>query len=485
MDFNQFNNILYGGSWQEGTSQTLYQVTNPYNREVLTEIRLNSVQDIDQAYQTALKAQKGWAETPASRKAEIMERAAQLLQEKREELVRILIRETGSTHLKANVEIDLATNILKESATFPYRMTGMIFPGTIPGKENRVYRKPVGVVTVISPWNVPLHLSMRSVAPALAAGNSVVLKPDLQTAISGGLVLAKIFEEAGLPSGVLNVIVADIPEIGDAVIEHPIPRMISFTGSTAVGKHIAEVAGRNLKKASLELGGNSAFIVLDDADLEQAVSAAMFGKFFHHGQICMAINRMIIDRKRYHEFAELFREKAETLKVGDPSDPQVHIGPLINEKQAARIRSFMDDSLAEGAHLLLKGSIDGNLMTPHILTDVSNNMTIARNEVFGPVAVMIPVDGEEEAIRVANDTVHGLSGAVFTSNVERGVRVAKQLQTGMAHVNDQTINDEPFVSFGGEKESGIGRHNGQWALEEFTTVQWISVQEAARTYPFS
>lgn len=283
----------------------------------------------------------------------------------------------------------------------------------------------------------------------------------------------------------LNVIVADLEEIGDAIVEHPIPSVISFTGSTAAGRHIGSLAVKHLKKPALELGGNNAFIVLDDADLDQAVTAAAFGKFLHSGQICIAINRIIVDRKVYEPFVEKFLKKMAGIKVGNPADPEVIVGPLINRKQVDRALNLVEQSIAEGAKLIRKGHVDGNLMEPFVLVDLTNDMAIAQNEAFAPIASIIPVDSEEEAIRVANDTPFGLSGAVFSGSIERGINVAQQVKTGMIHVNDQTVNVEPNAPFGGEKSSGLGRYCGEWALDEFTTVKWISVQKQPREYPIS
>jgi len=484
LKYGSWNKLFIGGSYVEGSSNTVYENTNPYNGEVLARIKLASRADVDAAYKAAQKAQPEWENTPAAAKAQVMEKAAQILAERRDEVVKLLMEEGGSSVIKANIEVDLCIGLIKETATFPFRLRTEIVPSVIPGKENRIYQAPVGVVGIISPWNFPLYLSMRSVAVALAVGNGVVLKPDIQTYISGGLFIADLFEQAGLPKGVLNVIVADLAEIGDAMIEHPVPRLISFTGSSAAGKHIAKVAGENLKKVALELGGNSAFIVLDDADLEQAASAGAFGKFIHSGQVCMAVNRFIVDRKVYPQFVEILKKKAAIIKAGDQLEEGTFIGPLINGNQVAKVQGFIKNAVEEGATVVLEGSVNGNVITPYILTDVRKDMTILQNEIFGPVAVIVPVDGEEEAIEVANNTRYGLSSAVFTGDLERGVRVARRIQTGMVHVNDQPVQDEPHVVFGGEKESGLGRINGRWALETYTTYKWISVQQQTRPYPF-
>jgi acyl-CoA reductase-like NAD-dependent aldehyde dehydrogenase len=482
--YEMYTQMPIGGVWKEGSSETRYTVTNPYNKEPLAQIKLANKSDIDDAYTSANNIQKEWEQTSPFQKAKIMEKTAELINQRREELIRIIVEETGGFPPKANREIEQSIEHIKEAATFPLRMNGLIHPSYIPGKESRVYRLPVGVVSVISPWNFPLFLSMRAIAPALATGNGVVVKPDLNTPISGGLLIAKIFEDAGLPKGLLNVVVADIAEVGDAFIEHPIPRVISFTGSSAVGRHIGEVAGRNLKRVSLELGGNCPFVVLGDADVDQAVSAAVFGKFMHQGQVCMSINRMIVVRSIYDPFVTKLIEKVQKLKVGNPAEGAV-VGPLINQKQVNRLQEMLEKSIQEGAKPVLKGEIRGQIVEPSILIDVSNDMTIAQNEIFGPVAIVIPADDEQHAIRIANDTESGLSAAVFSGTLESGINAAKQIKAGMVHVNDQPINDEALCPFGGEKSSGIGRHNGQWALEEFTTVKWLSVQEIPRKYPFS
>ncbi|GEO27891.1 putative aldehyde dehydrogenase YfmT [Alicyclobacillus acidoterrestris] len=472
-----------GGTWKEGSSSRYETVTNPFNQEVLAEIKLASKDDIDQAYQFAKQVQPAWANASAYERASVLERAAEILGQRKEEIINYLVQETGSSQLKASIEVDTSIGDLKYAAQYSFRLNGTILPSLIPGKENRVYRKPVGVIGAITPWNWPFYLSIRVIAPAIATGNSIVLKADSQTPITGGLLIAQIFEQAGLPKGVLSVVVADVQEIGDYMVEHPIPSVISFTGSTAAGRRIGEIAGRTLRKAALELGGNNVFIVLDDANIDQAVAAATFGKFLHQGQICIATNRIIVCRSVYEEFVTKFKASTMKVKVGDPADPQTLIGPLINQRQAQRIMDLIQQSLREGAKLELEGKLDGNLMTPFILTDVTNDMAIAKHEIFGPVAAILPVDNEDEAIRIANDCDTGLSGAVFSGSIEHGVHVAQQVVTGMIHVNDQTVNVEPNVPFGGEKSSGIGRYCGEWGIEEFTTLQWISVQKEDRQYP--
>ncbi|RPJ94616.1 aldehyde dehydrogenase family protein [Rummeliibacillus sp. TYF005] len=479
-----FEKQYIAGEWRDGKSTNKLINSNPYNGEVIGTYKMANVEDIDLAYQAAKNAKEEWDQVNPYQKRTILENAVNYIEANEEEITKIIIEELGGTRLKAAFEIGLVKNIIKEAATFPIRMEGKILPSTIDDVENRLYRIPAGVVGVISPFNFPFFLTMKSVAPALGAGNGVVLKPHENTPIMGGTLIAKIFEEAGIPKGLLNVVVTDISEIGDSFVEHPIPRIISFTGSTKVGSHIGQLAIQNFKKPLLELGGNSPFIVLDDADLDYAVNAAVFSRFTHQGQICMSANRVFVHRSLYDAFLTKFVDKVSQLKVGDPQDPSTIIGPVINERQAKGLNDLIDSAIADGAKAILKGNTVGNLVEPTVLIDVTPDMKVAQEELFGPVISITPFDTEEEAIHMANDTKFGLSGAVHTSNIERGVQFAKKVHTGMIHVNDITINDEPIVAFGGEKQSGIGRLNGEWSLEEFTTLKWIAVNFGKRILPY-
>ncbi|RPE41886.1 aldehyde dehydrogenase (NAD+) [Streptomyces sp. Ag109_O5-1] len=472
------------GEWRPGTGSWDIIDFNPYDGEKLASITIAAVEEIDQAYQAAARAQKEWAATnPYARRA-VFEKALRLIEEHEAEITEAIIAELGGTHLKAGFELHLAKEFLRESIQWALRPEGRILPSPVDGKENRVYRVPVGVVGVISPFNFPFLLSIKSVAPALAVGNAVVLKPHQNTPIVGGTLVAKIFEDAGLPGGLLNVVVTDIAEIGDAFIEHPIPKVISFTGSDKVGRHVATVCASLFKRSVLELGGNSAIVVLDDADIDYAVDAAVFSRYVHQGQVCMAANRVLVDRSIADVFTEKFVAKVRTLKSGDPRDPQTIIGPVINSQQAESISATVEQAVAEGGTALLHGTTTDNLVEPSVLTGVPADSDLLRQEIFGPVAFLIPFDGEEEAVRIVNDTPYGLSGAVHTGDIERGVAFAKQIDTGMFHVNDGTVHDEPLVPFGGEKHSGIGRLNGETTLEAFTTLKWISVQHGRSGFPF-
>ncbi|SFB94959.1 aldehyde dehydrogenase (NAD+) [Bacillus sp. OV322] len=480
-----FTKIYINGEWRKGKSDKELIDSNPFTGEELLRIQAASKEELDEAYKSAAQAQVKWEKELPQAKRAVIEKAASIMEEQKETIIDWLIKEAGSTFIKASAEFQASVNILKEAATFPFRLEGKILPSQTPGKENRVYRKPLGVIGVISPWNFPLHLTIRSVGAALAIGNAVVVKPSTETPVTGGLIFASIFEAAGLPKGLLNIVAGKGSEIGDDMVTNPIPRLISFTGSTEVGRHIAELAGGSLKKAALELGGNNVFIVREDADIEKAAESAIFGKFYHQGQICMAINRIFVHRNISQEFTDAFKRITESLKYGNPEEKDTNVGPLINENQSKRIQEDIEKSISQGAKLVYGGNIEGNVLQPAILTDVTNDMPIAKNEIFGPVAAIITYDSEEEAVEMANAHPYGLSGAVHTSDIEKGTLLAHNIDTGMIHVNDQPVNDEAIMPFGGEKNSGLGRFNGEWVLEEFTTVKWLSVQHQPRSYdPF-
>lgn len=357
-------------------------------------------------------------------------------------------------------------------------------PSNIGGKVNHVYRLPLGVISSISPFNFPFNLSMRTIAPAIALGNSVVHKPDIQVGFTGGVVIAAAFEYAGLPKGVFNMILTDLEEIGDGMLTNPIPKLISFTGSTPVGRHIGEIAGKHLKRVALELGGNNPFIVLSDADVDRAVDAAIFGKFIHQGQICMCINRIIVHKDLYEQFISKFVERAKALPYGNPLDPKTVIGPLINERQLEKALGFIEEAKRDGANVALEGKRVGNILTPTVFRDVKNSDKIAQMEMFSPIVSIIPAETDEEAIEIANDTEYGLSSAIFTTDLEKGERFGLMIDSGMTHINDQSVNDAPNVPFGGNKMSGLGRFGNPWIVDEFTVTKWISLQTKYREFPF-
>lgn len=472
------------GEWKPGSGSWDIIDFNPYDETKLAAVTVATAAEVDQAYRAAERAQETWAATNPYTRRTVFERALRIIEEREDEIADAIVTELGGTRLKAAFELHLTKEFLREAVQLALRPEGRIIASPVDGKENRVYRVPVGVVGIISPFNFPFLLSMKSVAPALALGNAVVLKPHQNTPVCGGTLLAKVFEEAGLPAGLLNVVVTDIAEIGDALLTHPVPKVISFTGSDKVGQHVATVCAAHFKHAVLELGGNSALIVLDDADIDYAVDAAVFSRYVHQGQVCMAANRILVDRGVEQEFTEKFVAKVKTLRTGDPADPATHIGPLINASQAEAVTSVVEQAVAAGATALVHGRADGSLVSPTVLTGLAADSPALQQEIFGPVALLVPFDGEDEAVRIANDTPYGLSGAVHTGDIERGVRLARRVRTGMIHINDGTVHDEPIVPFGGEKRSGLGRLNGESMVDVFTTQQWISIQHGRSSFPF-
>ncbi|WP_144150311.1 aldehyde dehydrogenase family protein [Paraburkholderia sp. BCC1885] len=484
--YEGFSDQYISGRWRAGKFGTALIDTDPYTSNTLVEIPNADASDLDEAYRAAAHAQRLWAATAPHERAQVIARAAEIMKARHDEMLDWLISETGSTRAKAEIEWHFAVGITAEAATFPHRAEGRLLPSDAPGKESRAYRQPLGVVGVISPWNFPLYLTQRSVAPALALGNAVVIKPAGETPVTGGLLLAKIFEEAGLPAGLLNVVIGQVEEIGDAFTLHPVPRMISFTGSTRIGRRVGSLAmtAPQIKRVALELGGNAPLVVLDDADLEHAVRSAVVGRFLHQGQICMSSNRIIVDAKVHDAFVERFVAHVRTLKYGDPRDPAVSIGPVISQKQLTAHFATLKLAHDTGAKQLLGGEAQGLVLPPHVFVNVKNDSVFAQSEMFGPIAPIIKVSGDEEALRVANETEFGLSSAVFTQDQERGVRFALGIEAGMTHINDHSVDDSRSGPFGGEKNSGLGRFGGEWILHELTRDHWVTIQQNKGPYPF-
>jgi benzaldehyde dehydrogenase (NAD) len=409
--------------------------------------------------------------------------AAEALERHREEAERWLVREGGAIPPKAHFEVDFTQSELREAATLVTRATGEVLPDA-QGRFSFAVRLPVGVVGVITPWNFPMLLAMRSVAPALALGNAVILKCDPHTPIAGGLVIARAFEEAGMPEGVFHVLPGEV-EAGEAICEAPEIGMVSFTGSTRAGRAVGALAGGNLKRVALELGGKSAFIVLDDADPASASSAGAWGTFLHQGQICMAAGRHLVHEKIADAYIEALSERAKHLPIGNPAEEQVAIGPIINSKQLDRVQSIVSEAADGGAEVHAGGTADAPYFPPTVLSNVGRDMRAWNEEIFGPVAPIVTFSDEEEAIALANDTDYGLSAGVYTSSPARGRAVAEKLHTGHVHIGDQPVNDDPGAPFGGVGASGNGgRFGGDANLEEFTQWRWITEREEPATYPF-
>jgi len=479
--------MYINGQWLDAIDGRTFDDYNPYNGEVYARIPSGKRRDARKACDAAAAAFPEWSHTPPAERQRYLLRAADILERRRQEILNIVTRETGGTFGWGMFQTGFVPGLLREAAAQVHAIGGEIIPADLPGAFFMAIRQPVGVVAGIAPWNAPLILSLRAVALPMACGNTTVLKPSAEAPVSGGIIFAEVFEEAGFPKGVFNV-VTNGPgfsgEVGDELIEHPKVRRLSFTGSTEVGRQIAEKAARHLKKVTLELGGNDPLIILKDTDTDYAVNAATFGRFNHQGQICMSSKRIIVERPLATRFTGKFVEKVRRLKVGDPQDPNTIIGPLINQGQVDKLHKQVEEAIKQGAKLLCGGKYDGRCYYPTVLTNVTPDMNIAREETFGPVAPIIIVEDADEAVRVANDTRFGLSAGVITSDFLKGLEIAERLESGMVHINDSSVHDEPQVPFGGMKESGYGRHGGRAAIEEFTELRWISIQRTPRQYPF-
>lgn len=482
MDIDGYK-MYIDGQWIE-TDETFADY-NPASGDTWAEIPNGTREDAGQAVAAAAAAQAEWAALPHGQRAGYLLKAADILEKRQKDFADALIDESGSWIGKSMFESGYVPGLLRAAAAAVYQMTGEILPSEH-GKISMVVRQPLGVVSVISPWNFPLLLSARGLSFALAVGNTVVLKPSEETPVSGGLLIAELFAEAQLPPGVFNVVTCsrdNVAEVGDELIANPRVGGISFTGSTAVGRQVASKAGMLLKKACLELGGKDSLIILEDADLELALNAASFGTFMHQGQICMSVEKIIVAESIAAEFTERFVAKVKSFQVGDPRQMPNVIGPIINQRQLDKIHGQVTDAIDQGAQLLAGGTYEGLFYQPTVLTGVTPEMRVFQEETFGPVAPIITVNGLNEAVAVANDSEYGLSAGIITRDEAKGLAVANRLQTGMAHINDSSVNDEPHVPFGGMKNSGIGRHGGKASVETFTELRWLTLERGGQHYP--
>ncbi len=475
--------VFIGGAWVPAAGGAR-EVIEPATGAVLGEVGIGNAEDMSAAAASAAEAQREWAATPHPQRAAVLREAARLWGEHAEEISWWNVREVGAVPGMAGFALHVAEQECHEAAALPSRPYGALIPSEQP-RLSMARRSPVGVVGVISPFNVPIILGIRSVAPALALGNAVILKPDPRTAVTGGVVLARIFEEAGLPAGVLQMVPGGV-EAGEALVAHPLVRVISFTGSTAAGRKVGELAGRHLKRAHLELGGNSALIVLDDADVDDAVNLAAWGSFFHQGQICMTTGRHLVHERLYDDFVERLAAKAAALPVGDPAREQVALGPLIDGGQRDRVHGLVTSTVHSGARLAAGGTHDRLFYCATVLADLPPNAPAYTEEVFGPVAPVMRFSDPAEVARLAADGEYGLSLGIVTRDVMKGLALAERIPTGIAHINDQTVNDEANSPFGGVGASGTGaRFGGAEAnIDAFTETRWVTVRGTAPEYPF-
>jgi acyl-CoA reductase-like NAD-dependent aldehyde dehydrogenase len=480
--------LFVGGAWTDAADGATYEDKDPFTGETVALVPAGGAGDARAAIEAAAAAFPAWSATPPAQRQAVFLEAANLLEGRRDEVVSLLARETGCTFGFGMFQMGFVAGLFRQAAATPYQPIGEIIPSDHPGTLAMGVRRPVGVVGAIAPWNAALILSARSIAAPLALGNTVVLKPSEWSPVAGGLLWGEIFADAGLPEGVLNVVThapGRAGAIGDELVTHPAVRRINFTGSTNVGRTLAEAAGRNLKRIVLELGGYNPLIVLADADLEYAVSSTAFGAFLHQGQICMSARKVLVERSIADEFTKRLAAKAQGLKAGDPKEPDTIIGPLINADAHAMVKGRVDEAVAKGARVLAGGESAGsNVYRATLLADVPADAEIATLETFGPVLAVEVVDSAEEAVTRANATAYGLAAGIITSDADRGFALANALEAGIVHVNDQPVGDEPQMPFGGVKDSGWGRFGGRAVMDEFTELRWITVQSGTHPYPF-
>ncbi|MFF4259322.1 aldehyde dehydrogenase family protein [Streptomyces sp. NPDC001663] len=475
---------IFSGGWVDGSGEP-YDSVEPATGKTLGRVGAAAPADLDRAVTQAARAQRAWAALPYIERAQVLRRAAALFEKHQAEIADWIVRESGALRPFADFQ---TSNGAAEECYEAAALAAAPFGEVLRSVEDRLSfsrRRPVGVVGVIAPFNAPMVLAMRAVAPALALGNAVVLKPDPRTAVCGGVTIARVFEEAGLPEGLLHVLPGGA-DVGAALVDDPRVPVIAFTGSTRAGKAIATAAAQRLKRVHLELGGNSALIVLEDADLEKAVSAGAFGSFHHAGQICMASSRHLVHASIAEEYTARLAERAEAAPAGDPATDAVAVGPMIDERQLQAAHSVVTDTLAAGARLAAGGTYEGLVYRPTVLADVPLTARAYTEEIFGPVAPVVAFQDLDEAVRLATDTEYGLSLGILTGDPARGLALADRIPTGLVHINDQTVNDEATVPFGGIGESGNGsRHGGTAAnLEAFTEQQWVTVRGEIPGYPF-
>ena len=462
-----------------------FERTNPVTGAVATRSRAMTVAEANAAADAAAAAFPAWSSLGPNARRAALTKAAAALEARADQFVEAMMGEVGATEGWARFNLMLAAGMVREAAALTTQIAGEVIPSDKPGCIAMALREPVGVMLGIAPWNAPIILGVRAVAVPLACGNTVVLKASEQCPRTHALI-AEAFEEAGLPKGAVSLVTnapQDAGEIVGALIDHPEVRRINFTGSTAVGKIIARRAAEHLKPVLLELGGKAPLIVLDDADLDEAVKAAAFGAFMNQGQICMSTERIIVVDAVADAFAAKFRDKVATMPVGDPRQGNTPLGAVVDARTVAHCKGLIDDAIAQGASQLVGGAADGVLMPAHVIDKVTPAMKLFRDESFGPVVGIVRARDEAHAIALANDTEYGLSASVFTRDTARGLRVARQIKSGICHVNGPTVHDEPQMPFGGVKASGYGRFGGKAGIDSFTELRWVTIETLPGHYP--
>jgi acyl-CoA reductase-like NAD-dependent aldehyde dehydrogenase len=477
--------LLIGGRWQDAEGGRTVDKIGSYVGEPVSRVAAASPGDAGAAVQAAAAAFPDWAAAPPAQRREVLLHAADLLQQRAGEIAAICTAETGATFGWGMFNVMLAAGMMREAGAQAYGLLGEVIPSDTPGLLAMGIRQPVGVVVGIAPWNAPVILATRAIAMPLAYGNTVVLKASEESPRTHGAIVRALVD-AGIPNGVVNLLTNDpaqAPEVVEALIAHPQVTRVNFTGSTRVGRVIAATAAAHLKRTVLELGGKASQVVLADADLDEAAAAANFGAYMNSGQICMSTERLVVDRAVSRELADKIAARAAKLIVGDPADQATMIGAMISEAAVRKLTELVADAVAQGAEVLCGGAAEGRCFQPTVLFGVTPAMRVYGEESFGPLLAVIEVDGVDEAVKVANDTEYGLSAAVFSRDVTAALAVARQLRTGICHVNSATVQDEAQMPFGGVKASGWGRFGARAALEEFTELRWLTIQETPRHYP--
>jgi benzaldehyde dehydrogenase (NAD) len=474
---------IYSNGWKKPGLGTA-DVTEKATGAKLGEIGIASAEDVSAAAVTARQAQKDWAELPGPKRGDMLKEFSRLLLAHSEEIANQIVRETGSIRAKAQWEVQIVAREFLEAAALGSQPQGILTATLDGGYQSIARRIPVGVIGIITPWNSPLILGARAIGPALAMGNAVILKPDVQTPVAGGVSFARLLEKAGLPDGLFHVLPGGA-ETGAALVKEPLIDMISFTGSTRVGRQVGSVASGQLKRVILELGGNNPYIVLDDADIEAAASAGAWGAFFHQGQICLTGGRHLVQEGVADAYVEALVRKAKALVVGDPFDEKVQVGPIVNERQAANVERIVAETIAKGAKVLTGGSRKGLFFEPTVITRVTPGMAAFDEERFGPVAVITTFRNDDEAIALANATDYGLVAAVVSADLARAQRVADGLHAGAVHINDQTVLHGVYGPIGGLGSSGNGFGHGTVSnADQFSEWQWLTTRPQIPAYPF-
>ena len=481
------SSMLINGLKVSAENGATFERRNPLDGSVATRAPAASPADAVMAADAAAAAFKTWSQTGPSARRALLLKAADALEAKTPQFIEAVGAETGATAMWAGFNVHLAAGMIREAASLTTQISGEVIPSDVPGSLAMGVRQPAGVVLGIAPWNAPVILGVRAIATPLACGNTVIFKGSENCPRTHQLIV-EAFVVAGFPPGVVTYITnapADAGMVVEAIVAHPAVRRVNFTGSTRVGKLIAMTCAKYLKPAVLELGGKAPMVILDDANIEDAVNGAAFGCFANSGQICMSTERLIVDQKIADDFVRKFVAKASALPLGDPRKPvPVVLGSVIGMSTVEHCNALIDDALAKGAKLLCGGKADNTLMPATVLDHVTPAMKIYHEETFGPVKCVVRVNGVEEAVACANDNEYGLSAAVFGGDIARAFIVAQRIDSGICHVNGPTVHDEAQMPFGGVKGSGIGRFGGKAGVAEFTELRWITIQTTPRHYPF-